>query len=100
MPRRRVVFWSGAALVAAVVAAVVAYFVVLPWLVRREIVAALNAVGIADVHFDVRRATPWNLALANVKVGNAGWDSIAGIVASYSPGTLEDHRINELRLQG
>jgi hypothetical protein len=98
--RRRVLRWAASVLVLIGLAGVLLYWLVLPWVVRHECVAALEAAGISDVHLKIVRVTPWNLEMQEVQAGQTTPARIASVAVEYSPTTLSNRRISTLRLRG
>lgn len=68
---------------------------VMPWLVRTRVAAALRDAGFADAAFSVSRATPWGAAVTDVRFAGGG---AARIDIGYSPRDLWHGRIDTLRV--
>src|SRR3954451_14749917 len=64
---RRIVL---ALLASAVTLVLLGQFLVLPWLLRQRIVAALDEAGVKGVSFHVTRATLWGSQLRDVTAGD------------------------------
>ena len=99
MTRRRFLLRTGYAIAVAVVLAAAAYVFFLPWIVRRELAAALNAAGLPGVQFDVRGVSPFSLDLIDFQARGAA-DRIGAVAMRYTPASLWHRRVQGIRLVG
>lgn len=90
----------GSVIVAVTVLGVLTWVIGLRWFVHRQIIGALHSAGIGVVQVDVRRVTPWSLELTDFRAGKAAADRVATIDVRYSPSTLWNHRVSDVRLMG
>jgi len=91
---------AGYVIIALFVVVIVGYCFGLRWFIHRQIIAALHSAGIRVVQVSVRRVTPWTLELTDLQTGEAAPDRIATIAVGYSPSTLWNRRVSEVRLSG
>src|SRR4051812_48070307 len=49
-----------------------AQLILLPWIVRRQVASAFVGLGLRDVHFNVRDATPWGAEISDIRAGTTG----------------------------
>src|SRR2546430_1868255 len=76
---------------------VVGQFLVLPWLVRKQVESSLRALGLGDVTFHVTRATLWGSTLSEIQSGN---DAIEQVRVDYSLRDLWLRRIDQITVRG
>ncbi len=101
MPRRRKRLLRLAFAAAVCAAAVgVALYAGLPWLARRQAVAALEAAGFQRVELDVRAAGLWRTDLRDVSLGRGGGVRIRSVEARYRPVEAVRGRLASLVLTG
>lgn len=85
---------------AAAISLALAWFVVLPWLLRNRVQAVLREAGVGDVRFDVAEATPWGSTLTSVEAGDQAALGIERLRIQYSPLDLWNERLHALRIRG
>src|SRR5437762_9972669 len=86
------------ALIAAAIVLAIGQFLVLPWLLHRRIVAALDEAGVKGVQFHVARATLWGSALSRAVAGENGALKIDRIDLDYAPSDLWNGRLKTIRI--
>lgn len=100
MRRIRWTRWLLGAAGAVAVGAVVVYFVVAPWLVRRQILAGLREAGVIDPSFQVRGVSPWETRLVELTAGGGAAGRVGSVSLRYSPGSLWAGKLDSVRMEG
>src|ERR671912_1318480 len=83
---------GGVALVA------LAWFVLLPWVVRGRVDAVLHQLKLRDATFRVTRATPWSSTVRDIDAGDG--NHIDELRVSYSIEGLWNRRVDNIRITG
>lgn len=83
---------SGAALL------LLAWFVLLPWVVRGRVEAVLHQLNLRDVTFRVTRATPWSSTVRDIDAGDG--NHIDALRVTYSIEGLWNRRVDAVRVMG
>jgi hypothetical protein len=100
MTRRRKWFLAVAAFVVLVgVGLWLAYLLVLPWVIRREVNAAFASVGLSNVRFDVRSASLFGTRLAGTG-GDADEVGIGAVSVRYSPWDAINGELRSITVTG
>ena len=82
------------------VALLIGQFLILPMLLRQQIMQALHEAGIDAIRFRVTRASFWGAELKDVSAGDGSAVRIDRIALDYSPGDLKQGRLNAIRVIG
>ena len=77
---------------------VLAWFVLLPWVVRGRVRAVLHQLNVGDATFRVTRATPWSSTVRDIDAGDG--NHIDALRVSYSVEGLWNRRVDNIRIEG
>lgn len=97
--RRRWLFGTVLALGVLGIALGIARYVILPRIVRSQVVAALARLGVTNVSFDVQHASLWSTALQDVQ-GDGDSLHVRGVEVTYSPLDAMRGKLDSIVLTG
>jgi len=96
MSRRRKILLSGTFLF--LVGMVLGYFIVLPLLVRRVLASSLQDIGVRDASFSIQHVSLFSTRITGFSA--SGETSLEEITVGYTPASLVEGRIQEVRVDG
>src|SRR5262245_14550276 len=84
--RRRWLLALSATFIAALVAfGLLGYWLLLPWIVRQQVLGALRRAGLTNVSFTVRGSSLHQSDVADLAAGEDGLLKVGGIAVRYAP---------------
>jgi hypothetical protein len=75
-----------------------AYFVLLPWVVRERVEAVLHQLNLRNVTYRVTRATPWTSTVRDIDAGDG--TRVDELRVTYSAGGLWHRRVDNIHVTG
>jgi hypothetical protein len=79
---------------------VLGYWRGVPWLVHRQIVAALEDAGFQNVSLSVPRSTLWHTEIVNLRAGQSEPIQVDRISITYTPESLLKRRVSTISVKG